>query len=71
LVKNLALLAHITTGEEDEKVAKAVSNIGIENLRIMTGEEICYPESFVVFINGNMIYKLKNHQSNVAVFVFI
>ncbi|KAF4519356.1 hypothetical protein B566_EDAN011362 [Ephemera danica] len=68
LVKNLALLAHITTGEEDDRVAKAVSNIGVENLRIMTGEEICYPESFVVFLNGVILGLTRNYKKVVNVF---
>jgi DNA-directed RNA polymerase III subunit RPC2 len=47
-------MAHITTGVEESLLVKAVFNMGVENLRTMTGEEIYYPESFLVFLNGKL-----------------
>jgi DNA-directed RNA polymerase III subunit RPC2 len=52
LVKNLALMTHITTNDEEEPVKKLVFVLGAEDIVSMSGKEIYEEGAYVVFING-------------------
>jgi DNA-directed RNA polymerase III subunit RPC2 len=53
LVKNLALLAHITTDETDtQAIERLCRDLGVEDVRRMTGHEIHSTAAFMVFLNG-------------------
>lgn len=52
LVKNLALLAHVTQDEEEHTVTRICFDLGVESVGAMTGEEMNSPENYLVFING-------------------
>ena len=52
LVKNLALMTHITTDMEDGPIIKLASNLGVEDVNLLCGEELSYPNVFLVFLNG-------------------
>jgi DNA-directed RNA polymerase III subunit RPC2 len=41
LVKNLALMAHVTTDLEEEPVLKLLFCLGMQDCHMMTGEEVC------------------------------
>lgn len=53
LVKNLALMTHITTDMEDGPIIKLAFNLGVEDVNLLCGEELSYPSVFLVFLNGN------------------
>lgn len=53
LVKNLALMTHITTDMEDGPIIKLAFNLGVEDVNLLCGEELSYPTVFLVFLNGN------------------
>jgi DNA-directed RNA polymerase III subunit RPC2 len=55
LVKNLALMTHITTDIEEEPLIRLAHNLGIEDITMMNGEEIYAPNMFIVMLNGNII----------------
>jgi DNA-directed RNA polymerase III subunit RPC2 len=55
LVKNLALMTHITTNDEEEPVKKLVFVLGAEDIVSMSGREIYGDGAYVVFINGTPI----------------
>ncbi|PWY98866.1 putative DNA-directed RNA polymerase III, 130 kd subunit [Testicularia cyperi] len=55
LVKNLALTTHITTDVEEEPVARIAFTLGVEDINLVTGAELYRPDSFVVFLNGNVL----------------
>jgi DNA-directed RNA polymerase III subunit RPC2 len=55
LVKNLALMTHITTMDEEEPVKKLVFVLGAEDIVSMSGKEIYGEGAYVVFINGTPI----------------
>jgi DNA-directed RNA polymerase III subunit RPC2 len=57
LVKNLALLAHVTSDElhEDEALKNVCYDLGVEDACILTGDEINAPSSYLVFLNGLII----------------
>uniref|UniRef100_A0A8C2K2T1 DNA-directed RNA polymerase subunit beta n=1 Tax=Cyprinus carpio TaxID=7962 RepID=A0A8C2K2T1_CYPCA len=52
LVKNLALMTHITTDMEDGPIVKLAFNLGVEDVNLLCGEELSYPTVFLVFLNG-------------------
>ena len=52
LVKNLALMTHITTGVEEAPIIRLASNIGVEDLSLLSGEELSNPYIYLVFLNG-------------------
>ncbi len=53
LVKNLALMTHITTDSEEKQLIKLAFNLGVEDFHTLSGQEISNPDSYMVFINGN------------------
>lgn len=52
LVKNLALMTHITTEAEEEPISKIAINMGVEDINLFSGEEISDPNIYTVFLNG-------------------
>lgn len=62
LMKNLALMAHITTDVAEEPIIRLVLNLGVENINTLAGEEICRPNVYLVFVNGNMVGIVQNYQ---------
>ena len=55
LVKNLALLAHVTDDEEDEELRRRCYDLAVEAVCLLTGREINAPGTTLVFLNGLMI----------------
>ncbi|KAK0122077.1 DNA-directed RNA polymerase III core subunit ret1, variant 2 [Cadophora gregata] len=55
LVKNLALMTHITTNDLEEPVKKLVFVLGAEDIVSMSGKEIYDVGAYVVFVNGTPI----------------
>ncbi|CCA66782.1 probable DNA-directed RNA polymerase III, 130 KD subunit [Serendipita indica DSM 11827] len=55
LVKNLALMTHITTDVEEKPLVKIITLLGVEDIQLSTGSEIYGPTSFVVHLNGLII----------------
>ncbi|EPQ66216.1 Bgt-4855 [Blumeria graminis f. sp. tritici] len=55
LVKNLALMTHITTYDDEEPIKKLIFVLGAEDIVSMSGKEIYEKGAYVVFINGTPI----------------
>ena len=55
LVKNLALLAHVTDDEEDQELRRLCYDLAVEDVCLLTGREINAPGTTLVFLNGLMI----------------
>ncbi|KAI9784089.1 MAG: DNA-directed RNA polymerase III core subunit ret1 [Peltula sp. TS41687] len=55
LVKNLALMTHITTNDEEAPVRKLVFVVGAEEVTSVTGREIHADGTYMVYINGTPI----------------
>ncbi|KAF3854660.1 hypothetical protein F7725_022715 [Dissostichus mawsoni] len=68
LVKNLALMTHITTDMEDGPIIKLAFNLGVEDVNLLCGEELSYPSVFLVFLNGNILGVIRDHQKLVSTF---
>lgn len=52
LVKNLALLAHITTDEESEPIERLCRDLGVEDVSLLSGHEIHSRNAYLVLLNG-------------------
>lgn len=52
LVKNLALMTHITTEVEEAPIIRLAFNIGVEDVNLLGGEEINSSQVYMVFLNG-------------------
>lgn len=55
LVKNLALMTHITTLDEDEPVRKMVFVLGAEDVTSASGEELYTEGAYIIFLNGTPV----------------
>lgn len=45
-------MTHITTDMEDGPIIKLAGNLGVEDVNLLCGEELSYPNVFLVFLNG-------------------
>eukprot|EP00578_Thalassiosira_sp_NH16_P002919 CAMPEP_0181137936 /NCGR_PEP_ID=MMETSP1071-20121207/33970_1 /TAXON_ID=35127 /ORGANISM="Thalassiosira sp., Strain NH16" /LENGTH=1106 /DNA_ID=CAMNT_0023224721 /DNA_START=74 /DNA_END=3392 /DNA_ORIENTATION=- len=52
LVKNLALLAHITTDEESGPIERLCRDLGVEDVTLLSGHEVHSRDAFLVLLNG-------------------
>ena len=59
LVKNLALMTHVTTDNDEAPLVQLAFTLGVENINHLTGSEIHKTSKdsmpFLVFINGDLI----------------
>ena len=60
LVKNLALLTHVTIDHEEAPIATLALSLGVEDLRLLTGEDLYREGSSLVFLNGTLLGIHKN-----------
>ncbi|XP_037943603.1 DNA-directed RNA polymerase III subunit RPC2-like [Teleopsis dalmanni] len=68
LVKNLALMTHITTEVDEAPVIRLAFNAGVADIRFAGGDAINNPSMFLVFINGNILGLVSNYKRLVEVF---
>ncbi|MEW5318770.1 MAG: hypothetical protein WDW38_009963 [Sanguina aurantia] len=55
LVKNLALMTHVTTDEEEGPIARVAYLLGVEPLSHVTGAELHSKGAALVTLNGNLL----------------
>jgi DNA-directed RNA polymerase III subunit RPC2 len=55
LVKNLALLAHVTSDEPVGPLYRACYDLGVEDVALLTGQEINGDDACVIFLNGLIV----------------
>ncbi|KAI0527193.1 hypothetical protein KFK09_002792 [Dendrobium nobile] len=57
LTKNLALMTHVTTDEEEGPLIKWCRKLGVVDVEDLSGEELHAPDSFLVMLNGLILGK--------------
>ncbi|CAN6485138.1 unnamed protein product [Victoria cruziana] len=62
LVKNLALLTHITTDEEEGPLISLCYSLGVEDLALLSAEEIHSSGCFLVIFNGLILGRHRQPQ---------
>ena len=55
LVKNLALTTHVTTDSPEEPLLKLAIDLGMEDVALMTGDELYSPKHVLIFVNGSPV----------------
>ena len=55
LVKNLALMTNITTDLPEESLVRLALNLGVEDVCLLSGEQMNSADVYVVFLNGNIL----------------
>ena len=68
LVKNLALISHITTDQDEQPIRRLAFNLGVEDIRYLSGEELSSDQSYLVLLNGNIVGVVRDHASLVRYF---
>ncbi|KAG6393793.1 hypothetical protein SASPL_144365 [Salvia splendens] len=63
LVKNLALMAHVTTDEDERPLIALCYALGVEDLELLSAEELHMPDSYLVIFNGLILGKHKMPQT--------
>lgn len=58
LDKNLALMTHVTTDLPEEPIIRLAFNCGVEDVQLVTGEELTAPDAYMVFLNGLLTYSV-------------
>ncbi|PWA98104.1 nuclear RNA polymerase C2 [Artemisia annua] len=62
LVKNLALMTHVTTDEDEAPITSLCYCLGVEEMSLLSGEELHSPNSFLIILNGLILGKHKRPQ---------
>ncbi|KAK1420274.1 hypothetical protein QVD17_21727 [Tagetes erecta] len=57
LVKHLALMSHITIDENEGPIINLCHCLGVEDLSILSGDELHSTDSFLVILNGSIVGK--------------
>jgi len=68
LVKNLALMTHVTTDQNENPIKRLAFNLGVEDINTLSGEELSSPHVYMVFLNGNILGVIKNHLHLIKIF---
>ncbi|KAL6575921.1 DNA-directed RNA polymerase III subunit 2 [Orobanche hederae] len=62
LVKNLALMTHVTTDEDEGPLMSLCYSLGVEDLELLSGEELHMPNSYLIIFNGLILGKHRRPQ---------
>ena len=54
-MKNLALMTHVTTDLPEATIVRLAFNLGVEDIHLLTGEEMTSPHVYLVFLNGTCV----------------
>ncbi|GJX54697.1 DNA-directed RNA polymerase III subunit 2, partial [Tanacetum coccineum] len=66
LVKNLALMAHVTTDQDEGPVATLCRVLGVMGMDQLLGEDLHKPSSYLIILNGSIIGKHNRAQKFVT-----
>jgi len=62
LVKNMALLSHVTTFEDDKPIHRLLINLGVEETSTLSGYDL-HGANYLVFLNGALVGATRNPKS--------
>ncbi len=68
LVKNLALLTHVTTDEEEGPILKVIFMLGAQDLNVLPASEFYRPGNWIVWLNGVCVALHRNPKRFVSSF---
>ncbi|GFQ07093.1 DNA-directed RNA polymerase iii subunit rpc2 [Phtheirospermum japonicum] len=62
LVKNLALMTHVTTDGDEGPLMSLCYSLGVEDLELLSGEELHMPNTYLIIFNGLILGKHRRPQ---------
>ncbi|CAL8109808.1 unnamed protein product [Orchesella dallaii] len=68
LVKNLALMTHITTEVEEQPILRLLFNLGVEDAMLLSGEELHEADVYTVYLNGGLVGIIRNFAKLIYLF---
>ncbi|GJQ85650.1 putative DNA-dependent RNA polymerase [Trypoxylus dichotomus] len=68
LVKNLALMTHITTEVDEYPLIRLANNTGVIDINTVSGDFMNAPDVYIVFLNGCIIGLVKNYKRLISWF---
>lgn len=68
LVKNLALMTHITTDLNEEPIIRLALNFGVEDINIVLAGDFSSTLVYTVFLNGNILGIVRHYDRLVKAF---
>ncbi|KND03406.1 DNA-directed RNA polymerase III core subunit RET1 [Spizellomyces punctatus DAOM BR117] len=68
LIKNLALMTHITTDSDDATIRRLAFILGVEDINILTGGDLYEENTYLVFLNGVILGVHRNPEKFVKDF---
>lgn len=68
LVKNLALMTHITTEGDENPLVRLANNTGVLEINTVGGEFINSDGVYLVFLNGNIIGAIRHYRRLISMF---
>ncbi|GAB1598909.1 DNA-directed RNA polymerase III subunit RPC2-like [Argonauta hians] len=68
LVKNLALMTHVTTDLNESPIIRLAFNLGVEDIQLLSGEEMSSSLVYLVFLNGNILGVIQNYHRLINTF---
>ncbi|XP_059153930.1 DNA-directed RNA polymerase III subunit RPC2-like [Physella acuta] len=68
LVKNLALMTHITVDVDEGPIARIAVSLGVEDIENLSRDEVSSPDFYTVFLNGNILGMTSHYQRLVTIF---
>ena len=54
-MKNLALMSHVTTDLPEAPIIRLAYNLGVEDVTLLSGEQMNSPKVYLVFLNGKHV----------------
>lgn len=61
-------MTHITTEVEEEPILRLIYNLGVEDIMLMSGEELHDQTSYAVFMNGGIVGVVCNYTKFINTF---
>jgi len=55
LVKNLALMSHITTDQDQDRIARLAYILGVEDVLLLSGDDMDQRNMYLVLLNGRLL----------------
>ncbi|CAL1540930.1 unnamed protein product [Lymnaea stagnalis] len=68
LVKNLALMTHITVDVDEGPIARIAVSLGVEDIETLSRDEVSSPNFYTVFLNGNILGMTNHCKRMVTIF---
>ncbi|CAH1183423.1 unnamed protein product [Phaedon cochleariae] len=68
LVKNLALMTHITTEVDEYPLIRLAKNSGVQDINMVASFAIHSPSAYLIFLNGNILGITNNYKKLIKVF---